>query len=165
MPRVFGVCLIVVGWLLTSRGAQAQEFAIDLEARAGKVSKTAHAEVAAPGVKPKERGILAVTAGDKITVQWTLRNADAKATFKDVLVHFVAVGEAKAGQPAMPKLDKDVAVESALTMDFKPKDATKGELSFTLDQPGSYLLRLETIGAAAGPQGHEYFAALDVVVK
>jgi hypothetical protein len=58
-----------------------------------------------------------------------------------------------------------VAAESALTMDFNPKDATRGELSFTLERPGFYLLRLETIGAAVGADGQEYFAALDLEVE
>lgn len=165
MPRVLVGCLIVVGWLLAARGAPAQEFAIDLQARAGKASQTAHAEIAAPGAQPKKRGILVVTAGAKITVKWSLRNADAKATFPDVVVHLFAVAEEAAGQRATPKLDKNVAVESALTMDFKPQDAARGELTFTLDKPGSYLLRLETIGAAVKQQGREAFAALDVVVK
>ena len=65
----------------------------------------------------------------------------------------------------MPKLDKGVIAESALSMDFGPKDKSEGELSFTIDKPGCYLLRLETIGATAGPAGHEDFAALDVEVR
>ena len=50
-------------------------------------------------------------------------------------------------------------------MDFGPGDKNEGELSFTLEKPGSYLFRVETIGAAAGPAGHEDFTALDVQAK
>jgi hypothetical protein len=50
-------------------------------------------------------------------------------------------------------------------MDFKPKDKTEGELSFTVEKPGVYLLRLETMGASAGIEGSEYFAALNLVVR
>lgn len=165
MARLFLLSLVVAASLLAPLEAQAQGFAIDLEARAGTANKTAHAEVAGPSAKPKERGILAVAAGDKITVRWTIRNADGQAAFKDVTVHLFAVAEPVTGQQATPKLDKKVAAECALSMDFKPKDAAKGDLSFTLDKPGSYLLRLETVGAAVGLTGHEYFAALDVVAK
>ena len=52
------------------------------------------------------------------------------------------------GQRNVPKLNMGVAAESALTMDFAPKDATRGALSFTIERPGFYLLRLETRGAA-----------------
>jgi hypothetical protein len=143
----------------------ADEFAIDLEARAGKASKTAHAEAVALGRTAKPRPVLEAKPGQCITVKWVLRCTDPKTTYKDVVVHFVAVKEEKVGQPTVPKLDKDVAAETALTMDFKPQDATDGELSFTLEKAGPYLLRLETIGAATGIDGREYFAALDVVVR
>jgi hypothetical protein len=161
-PR-FVLGLVLFGWL-PAVAARADHFAIDLEARAGKESKTAHAETAALGTSAKPRPVLQVKAGERVNVKWTLRCTDAKETYKDVLVHFFAVKEEKAGQQAVPKLDRDVAAESALTMDFKPKDASDGELSFTVDRPGSYLLRLETIGAAVGLEGHEHFAALDLVV-
>jgi hypothetical protein len=157
--------LVLLGWFSCAVGVRADEFAIDLEARAGKESKTAHAEAAALGAAPKPRAVLEAKAGERVTVKWALRCTDAKETYKDVIVHFFAVREEKTGQQAVPKLDKDVAAESALTMDFKPKDAADGELSFTVDRPGSYLLRLETIGAAAGLEGHEHFAALDLVVR
>jgi hypothetical protein len=145
--------------------ARADHFTIDLGVQAGKVSQTAHAEMAAIGVKPKERAILEVKAGERISVKWALASAAPKETVKDVTVHFFVVKEEKAGQQIVPKLDRDVIAESALTMDFKPKDKTKGELSFTIEKAGAYLLRLETIGAAAGTDGHEHFAALDLVVR
>ena len=66
------------------------------------------------------------------------------------------------GQRAVPKLTKDVSAESALTMDFGPGEKAKGGLRFTIDRPGLYLMRLETIGA---PEGRECFSALDLVIK
>src|SRR5690348_4322524 len=122
--------------LLWTAVARADHFAIDLEARAGKESKTAHTEAVALGATPKPRPVLEVKAGDRVTVKWTLRCTDPKETYKDVVVHFFAVKEEKAGQQAVPKLDRDVAAESALTMDFKPTDAADGELSFTVERPG-----------------------------
>ena len=122
---------------------------------------------ATPAVRAADEFAIALEAraGQRVTVKWTLRSTDPKTTYKDVTVHFFAVKEEKAGQQTVPNLNRDVAVETALSMDFKPKDATDGELSFTIDKPGSYLLRLETIGAAVGVEGHEHFAALDLVVR
>jgi hypothetical protein len=51
-----------------------------------------------------------------------------------------------------------------LGMDFSSQVKNEGTLRFTIDEPGCYLFRLETIGATAGPVGHENFAALDVRV-
>jgi hypothetical protein len=157
--------LVLFGLLFSAVAARADDFAIDLEARAGKESRTAHAEAVALGATLRPRAVLEAKAGERVTVKWVLRCTDPKETYKDVIVHFFAAREAKTGQQAVPKLDKDVAAESALTMDFKPKDAADGELSFTVERPGSYLLRLETIGAAVGLEGHESFAALDLVVR
>jgi hypothetical protein len=166
MPRALLCGLLVLGWVLRPPAASAHHITIDLKVQADKATKTAAAEIAAPGVKPKSRGVLRVRAGTPITARWTLTNADAKTTYKDVLVHFFTVKIDKVGQATVPKLTRGVAAESALTMDFRPKDATKGGLTFTIDTPGVYLLRLETIGAAgAGPDAHEHFAALDVVVE
>jgi len=164
MSRLF-FGLAALGGLFTPAARAAEPFAIDLTARCDKASQTAHAESAAPLAKPKERGVLGVKAGERIAVQWKLSSTDPKGTAKDVTVHFFAVREEKVGQQAVPKLDKGVIAESALSMDFGPKDKSEGELSFTIDKPGCYLLRLETIGATAGPAGHEDFAALDVEVR
>src|SRR5690242_3337477 len=98
------VSLVLLGWLSAAAVARADHFAIDLEARGGKDSKTAHAETAALGATPKPRPVLEVKAGQRVTVTWTLRCTDPKETYKDVLVHFFAVKEEKAGQQAVPKL-------------------------------------------------------------
>lgn len=150
--------------LFSCSAARADHFSIDLKVRAGKESKTAQTETASLGTQPKKRDIFNVKAGDRITVKWTLTKKDAKAV-KNVLVHFFAVKLQELGQKTTPKLDKGVLAESALVMDFNPKDKTQGELSFVITQAGPYLLRVETIGAAVGDSGHEHFAALDVLVK
>ena len=56
-------------------------------------------------------------------------------------------------------------VESALIMDVGPKDINESELSFTIDKPGYYLFRVETLDAVTGGAPHEDFAALDVKVR
>jgi hypothetical protein len=162
MVRALCSGLLILVWPLLAR---AGHFEIDFKVEADKVAKTAQADTTMAGAKPKERPVLTVKAKSRITARWKLTNTDPKVTFKDVVVHFFAVKEEKAGQVTVPKLNKDVAAESALTMDFEPKDSTRGELAFTIDTPGVYLLRVETIGAANGADGHEHFAAVDVVVE
>ncbi len=164
MLRTLLAGLLVLGWLSRPAPAAAHHFTIDLKVQADKATRTATADTAGAGVKSRERAVLRVKARTKIAVRWTLTNA-GKTTVKDVIVHFFAVAQDKVGQVTVPKLTRGVAAESALSMDFQPKDSTRGELSFTLDTPGAYLLRLETIGAAAGGEDHEHFAALDIVVE
>src|SRR5207302_4377561 len=134
--------------------ARADHFSIDVNARADEVIKSAATDTAGLGVKPRPRAVLEAKAGKTVTVKWTVTSTAKQAVVKDVLIHFFVVKEEKLGQATVPALDKNVAVESALTMDFKPKDKAKGDLSFKIDTPGTYLLRLETVGAATGAETH-----------
>jgi hypothetical protein len=158
------MCLLSCIWLFPA-AARAHHFTIDLEVASGKAKKVAHAETLGLGSKPKTRVVIELKAGTTLKVKWKLTNSDAKATFKDVLVHFFVVKQQTLGQAFVPKLDKGVAVESALTMDFKPNENNEAELTFKIAKPGAYLLRLETIGAAVGKDGHEHFAAFDLDVR
>src|SRR5437899_5058650 len=157
------ICHAVLLLTLIVRPARADHFAIDLEARSGAAKRTAKTETAALAEKSKARAVLEAKAGKPITVKWAVTSTAKNGMVKDALIHFFVVKEEKVGQVALPKLDKQVTVESALTMDFKPKDKTEAELSFTIDTPGSYLLRLETRDSA-GKEGHEHYAAMDLVV-
>jgi hypothetical protein len=165
MIHLTRISSVILFWLAAFGLARADHFTIDLEVKGSKAGHTVHAETAGLGIKPKPRAVLEIQAGDKITIKWTLTSTASKDTVKDVLVHFYAVKIAKPGDPPPPKLDKDVLLETALTMDFKPKDKTEGELSLQVDKPGVYLLRLETIGAAVGADGHEHFANLDIMAR
>lgn len=140
----------------------ANNFTIDLKAQSGKEAKTAEANYPPTGSKP--RTILSVGADATIKVKWLVRHTELDATAKDVLVHFFVVKIDKPDQQEVPKLTKNVIVESALNMDFRPKDKTEGDLVFTIPHPGVYLLRLELKGAAAGDEP-EPVAAIDVMVK
>ena len=164
MFRLILGLVALVGWASCNAFAD-EAFAIDLTIGAGKSSKTVHGESAAPLAKPKNRQILEVKPGERVTVKWKFVNTDQKTTIKDVTIHFYAVKAENAAQTAIKKLDQGVIAESALNMDFGPKELNEGELHFAIDRPGLYLLRVETIGAVAGPAGQEEFAALDVNVK
>ena len=155
----------MIACLLLAVAARSQEFAIDLDVKSGKASQSAHAEPFGLGVTPKPRSIIEVKAGERIMVKWKLTNIDSKESAKDVTVHFFVVKEEATGQRTLPNLKKDVVAESALSMDFAPKDKSEGQLNFVIDRPGSYLVRLETMGVANGSKGQEWFAALDVVTR
>ena len=165
MIRISGLALVHMALVAFSNPARAEHFTIELEVKGPKVNHMVRTETAGLGVKPKPRAVLEVQAGDQVTVKWTLTSTASKDTIKDVLVHFYAVKISKAGDPPPPKLAKDVLLETALTMDFKPKDKSHGELTLKPEKPGVYLLRLETIVDPAGHQDHEHFATLDLVAR
>jgi hypothetical protein len=154
-----------IGAVLLGLAPGAPSFAIDLKLQSATASKTAHAEVSALGVKPMPRQVLHVKAGERLRVEWALANIDAGKSFKNVVVHFMAIKEDSLNQLQVPRLDKGLAAESALTMDFAPKDTARGALNFAIDVPGFYLVRIETRGVATNGNDEEYFAALDLVVE
>jgi hypothetical protein len=161
----FGLCLLAWAAPWPAR-LRADHFTINLKVETSAGSRTVHAQAATlGGAKSPSRPLLEGASGKPIAIHWTLTSTERSETFKDVLVHFFIVKEEKAGQQVVPKLDKQVEVESALTMDFKPGDKSQGEQTFQIDKPGVYLVRLETVGAAVGGDGHEHFAALDLVIK
>jgi hypothetical protein len=155
--------VLLLAALAFPEGEALPPFAIDLTATAGKESKTAHAAAVlqdfAPGRKPAPRPVLEVKAGQRVNVRWTLTLRAGQPALKNVLIHCFAAPEEKAGQAAVPRKDKDNPVESAAVADFRAGDKAQGELSFVLDRPGAYLLRVETVGIG------ENFAALDLVVR
>jgi hypothetical protein len=156
--------LVLLLGLLGPGALRADHFTIKLQAQTGKEPRSAEASFPAPEKKPAVRAVLTADVGTAITVKWTLRNIDTTATVKDVLVHLFVVKQEKPDQQEVPKLTKDVVVESALNMDFRPQDKTEGEITFTISNAGSYLLRLELKGAA-GKDGREPFAALDLLAR
>jgi hypothetical protein len=165
MVCVSTFCLVLIARLVSSIHASADPFAIDLEVRVGKARTTTHAEAAGNRLKPRARGVLEARVGQQIAVRWILRRTAGKDVVRDVVVHFYVAREEKVGQPAVADLRKDVAVESALSMDFKPQATAQGQLRFAIEKPGCYLLRLETIGAAVTLDSHESYAALDLVIR
>jgi len=166
MVRMLSLSCAILFFQAASGPARADHFTIDLEVKAPKANRMVHAETLGLGVKTKPRAVLEIQAGDKITIKWILAST-AKDVVKDVQIQFYAVKTSKPGDPPPPprEFDKDAILQTALTMDFKPKDKTEGELSLQVNKPGTYLLRLETKGAAVGPDDHEHFATLDVIAR
>jgi len=180
----------IVGCLVLSIGfthgdlLRADEFQVTLQIQQGKHKVQATSELPAgeqTGVSAKKRLnikprlnigdrnktrprlLFHVHANQTVWVSWQVTQTGSSKTFKDLLVHVFAVKEAKAGQRQVPKLTKHTAYESALTMDFKPKDRAQGRFQLKFEQPGTYLVRAETIGLA-NKLGREFHAAADVDV-
>ena len=113
--------------------------------------------------KTRPRPLFHVHVNQTAWVSWQVTQAGSSKTFKNLLVHVFAVKEVKAGQQQVSKLTNNAAYESALTMDFKPKDRAQGRFQLKFEQPGIYLVRAETFGLA-DTLGREFYVAADVEV-
>jgi hypothetical protein len=164
MQRILFPILAVVGSLLPGV-VSGNDFEIGVTVTAGD-SKVRTERTEETTLRPTEvsRPTIAIAAQKTAGVSWHVENTGKADEFKDVLVHFFVVREDKPGQPEVPKLTENVTYEGALTMDFKPHEHADWQFDLKIDEPGSYLLRVETIGMLAS-HGHDHYAAMDLIVK
>lgn len=161
------LCWTVIGAILILLPAQGpcNEFTISVEVVApGQQTATTTGTLRYPSRDPvKPRTVFKSETGRRLTVTWKAENT-GDGDLQDALIHFFVVKQDHAGQREVPDLGKDVLHEGALTMDFMPAERSTGKFTITFDQPGSYLVRVETRDLAAS-HGHDHYAALDVVVE
>lgn len=159
---VLFLSLLLVG---TGATARAGNFEIGVTVRVGKRQVSTKQTRQAPAKEElPPRPVLEFDHDEPVQVSWRAVNTSKSAEFKDVLIHFFVVKQQQAGLAEVPRLTKDVTYEGALTMDFDPQDSASWRWTFKIHEPGSYLLRVETIGMLE-KQGHEQYAALDLVVR
>ena len=147
-----------------TRLGRAEDFSATLElSGAGGTQKTE----SAAGLgrhREKARPVFHAAVSEALTLRWKCSSQAAKL-FENVLVHVYVAREEKLDQDDPPDLKPDrVALESAITMDFKAGDSAHASLTFRVDKPGIYLVRVEAQGVAESLP-LEPFAALDMEVK
>lgn len=164
MLRLQVLLALALGRVLTATPA-ATDFEIGVEVKAGdRLVQTDHTEQAPSPEKPPPRPVMEQATNEPISVSWHAENTSKSKLFEDVLVHFFVVRETEVGQAEIPKLDKGVIYEGALTMDFNPGESADWQFALKIREAGNYLLRVETIGML-DQYGHEYYSAMDLAVK
>jgi hypothetical protein len=149
----------------TAATALASDFEIHLSAKCdGRQTRTQRTDESPSRKALLPRPVMQVNRNARIVASWQAENTGKNDEFQDVLMHFFVVEETRAGQPQVPKLSSGVVYEGALTMDFHSRDKAGWEYALKIPEPGNYLLRVETRGLA-NRHGHEYFAAMDLVVQ
>jgi hypothetical protein len=136
-------------------GAGASDFSINLKVQSGGREQTAiSGQSAAPPT-------FTAKAKEVVWVQWSVASGATGAPLADITVHvFMDRGDARA---AAPKPGPKALYESALIQDFEPGVKSSGEFRMPMAEAGSYLVRVETIGAAK-KLGKEVAAAMQVSV-
>jgi hypothetical protein len=163
---------IVLSACLATSAAVADDFEIELKVAAGKkpvqtkLTRLAvlRRKLGAKKKKQPPRLIVNAKAGQSVTIDWVATNTGKTDTLTGLLVHFFVVKIDKVGQEKVPKLDNDVVHEGILALDFKPKEKASGQFALSIRKPGSYLVRVETIGTLIS-HGHEHYAAVDLVIE
>ena len=136
-------------------GAGANDFTINLKVQSGGREQTAISgqSAATPPFTAKAKEV--------VWVQWSVVNGAAGTTLSDITLHvFMDRGDARA---AAPKPGPKALYESALIQDFEAGVKSSGEFRMPMPEAGTYLVRVETIGAAK-KLGKEVAAVMQVSV-
>jgi hypothetical protein len=157
--------LVALGLVLGSASmANAEHAKINLDVAGKSGQETAFVDQTPPDYGKNPRPVVKVKVGETIKVQYVLTNVYPHKTLVNVVVHFYVAKQGKVGQKELPNLgeEKNIVLESAFEMDFKPGGKAGARTSFKADTPGVYLIRVETRQTASD---HEHFSAIDLVVE
>jgi hypothetical protein len=141
--------------LVPCSGASINDFTINLKVQSGEREQTAMSgqSSAPPTFTAKVKEV--------VWVQWSAANGTTGMPLTDITLHvFMDRGDART---AAPKPGPKALYESALIQDFEPGVKSSGEFRMPIPEPGIYLVRVETIGAAKR-LGKEVAAVMQVSV-
>lgn len=156
--------LALLGMLACPLGTRAEHFDITLDVKTALEEAHATWDTEPPigGVNP--RSVAHAQVGEPIQIEWVMRSEYPHGVMKQVTVHFFVVREQEIAQKAVPELKVPRLVESEFVIDYRPDYAAKGSVLLHVEQPGSYLVRLESENTLK-EHNHEHFAAIDLEVK
>jgi len=150
--------LVVVGvWLGICPGAAIGEFTIDLKVQAGALERTA-----ASGTPAAAGTVFPAKLKEVLSVQWTAVNGTPRAILSDVTLHIFMDRMSPSADTSKP--GPAALYESAVILDFEPGAKSIGEFRMRMPEPGTYLVRAETIGAAK-KLGKEVVVQMPVLVQ
>lgn len=124
-------------------------------------SVTATMDTDPPEGGRNERPLAKVKAGEPLVLQFFFTNTYPHGVKKNVAVRYYLVREDKRGQKSLPSLKKTL-VDGQFKMNFKPGCRVGSRIAFHIDEPGVYLLRVESVNTDSD---HEHFAAIDIEVE
>lgn len=140
--------------------AEHARITLEIHTAAGEQA-TAHVDQTPPESGKNPRPVIHAPAGKPLRIQWILTNVYPNKTLKNVVVHFFIVRQERVGQKEIPALDDHVVIETAFDMDFQPGGKAGGRQTLRIDEPGVYLVRVETRQTQSD---HEHFSAIDLVI-
>lgn len=160
MRRSAGLTLSVLA--LLPLAGHAEHADIDLRVLAlDRSGAEAHAssdqEPPAGGLNP--RPLFEAKVNEPLALQFILVNTYPHGELKNVTVRYFVVREAKARQKKVPDLGDGTVTQGRFVVNLKAKGRVGARVRFTLREPGTYLLRVDTANTNSE---HEHLAAIDV---
>jgi hypothetical protein len=167
MQRICFLVPVAFGFLATA--AHAEHASIDLRVmRVDQEMSKEKDEVSAtvlqepPGENVDSRPQFKAKAGEPLVLQFILTNTYPHGEKPEVRVRYFVVRESKLKQKNAPDLREGVVTQGRFTLNYKPQCRVGARQVFTIKEPGSYLLRVQTENTDSD---HEHFSAIDILVE
>ncbi len=112
------------------------------------------------GLNPRPH--FTVKSGTPLVLQFILTNNYPHGETAGVIVRYFVVRTTGLGVKQTPDLKQGAVTQGTVELNFKPNDRVGARLKFRVDQPGFYLVRVDTQNTQSD---HEHFAAIDLEVK
>src|SRR6516165_10129494 len=112
-----------------------------------------------PGENVDQRTQFKVNAGEPLALQFILTNTYPHGEKPDVRIRYFVVREGKLKQKNLPDLSEGVVTQGRFTLNYKPKCRVGARQLFSIKDPGTYLLRVQTENTDSD---HEHFSAIDI---
>lgn len=150
--------------LLAAASARAEHAKINLDVTTPSDKKAAFVDQTPPESGKTPRPRIKARAGERIKVEYLLTNVYPHKTLENVVVHFFIARQEMPGQKDLPDLNQEegLVLETAFDLDMKPGGKAGARTTVTINNPGAYLIRVETRNTGSD---HEHFAALDLIVE
>ena len=160
--RVGRLFLSAVCLVLVASNAWAEHAVIKLQITSpdGKQESFADQEPPAGGIKRRPR--ISVAHGKPLVFEFVLTNAYPHKQIEGVVVRYFVVRTGAFGAKEVPDLKERAVTEGTVSMNFKPKCRVGARLNVRIDEPGIYLVRVDTQNTQSD---HEHFSAIDLEVK
>jgi hypothetical protein len=110
----------------------------------------------------KRRPRLAVKRGEPLVFEFLLTNTYPHKQIDGVSVRYFVVRTGAFGRKELPDLKSAAVTQGTVGMNFKPKCRVGARFNVRIDEPGIYLVRVDTQNTESD---HEHFSALDLEVK
>ena len=126
----------------------------------GRQESSADQEPPLGGIKRRPR--ITVKRGDPLVLEFLLTNAYPHKQIDAVTVRYFVVRTAGFGAKDLGDVKNTAVTQGTVDMNFKPKCRVGSRFNLRLDDPGIYVVRVETQNTQSD---HEHFSAIDVEVK
>jgi hypothetical protein len=160
--RLLGPILLAIFFVAAvGPTARAEHAVIRLEITGpdGKQESFADQEPPPGGIKRRPR--MAVKHGAPLVFEFFLTNAYPHKQIEGVTVRYFVLRTGAFGAKELPDVKQAVA-QGTVNMNFKPKCRVGARFNLRLDDPGIYVVRVDTQNTQSD---HEHFSAIDLEVK